>query len=86
MTPQEHIDAIGAALKQLEDAIAAQEETLAEAKRCARILHKKLNRAQKAYAERHDDDNVIQLFSTDDGTPGGTSKPDDEDPDKPVEP
>ncbi len=85
MTPQEHINANGEALKKLEDAISAQEAVLDEAKKCARILHRKMDRAQKAYAAQHDDDNVIQLFTTDDGS-GGTGKPPVDDPDEPVDP
>lgn len=86
MTPQEHIDAIGEALKKLEISIAAQEESVAEAKRLARRLHKALDRAQRAYSQEHgNDDNVIVLYSTTDGgAPGGIDgKPDPDEPEEP---
>ncbi len=103
MTPQEHIDSIGDAIQKVETAHAKLGELIEAlyfgehrdlfegiyerlGKHINR-LHRKLNRAQKAYATEHgNDDEPIVLYAVDDGAPGGTDKPDDGDPDEPVEP
>jgi len=70
---------IAKALESLELAIDGMKDSLSEAERCKHILHRKLDRAQKAYQARYPEDNIV-LFS------GGTSKPPVDDPDEPVEP
>lgn len=80
MTANKHIEKIGKALLRLRASIESMEAAVEEAKRMEAVLHATLDRAQRAYADKHDDDNVIVLFS------GGTDKPPVDDPDEPVEP
>jgi hypothetical protein len=84
MTPQDHIDAIGAAQIELEarfdlmaDAAVALTKATNRAKRQLRRIHYLQDRAQRAFKEKYPQDNVV-LFS------GGTDKPPVDDPDKPV--
>jgi hypothetical protein len=86
MTPQEHIDAIGAAQVKLEAlvnemlAIAVKAETVAKrTEKQARRVHFLQDRAQRAFKEVYPEDNVV-LFS------GGNSKPPVDDPDGPIKP
>jgi len=86
MTPQEHINAIGAAQIQLEadldDLVAASklvEKLARRADKQARRVHFLQDRAQRAFKEAYPDDNVV-LFS------GGTDKPPVDDPDEPIKP
>lgn len=86
MTPQDYIDAIGAAQVKLEAlvsemlAIALKAESVAKrVEKQARRVHFLQDRAQRAFKEAYPEDNVV-LFS------GGTSKPPVDDPDEPVEP
>lgn len=86
MTPQSHIDAIGAAQAKLEAALddltALSNQTakaVARVERQMRRLHYLQDRAQRAFKEAHPEDNVV-LFS------GGIDKPPAADPDAPVKP
>jgi hypothetical protein len=86
MTPQEHINAIGAAQIQLEadldDLVAASklvEKLARRADKQARRVHFLQDRAQRAFKEAYPDDNVV-LFS------GGNDKPPVDDPDGPIKP
>ena len=79
MTAQEHIDAIGRALMKSEEAVKATRKALKLVEEHHAILHARLDKAQRAYAETRDGDNVVP-FS------GGTDKPPVDDPDEPVKP
>ena len=86
MTPQDYIDAIGAAQVELEARVSAMLEAARDAEKAAlraqrqsRRVHFLQDRAQRAFKEAYPEDNVV-LFS------GGTSKPPVDDPDEPVEP
>jgi hypothetical protein len=79
MTAQQHIDAIGAAITELEDA--AKEARLASKRtvQATKALHDALGAAEAAYiaSVANDGGNVV-AFS------GGNDKPPVDDPDKPV--
>lgn len=79
MTAQEHIDAIGRALKKSEEAVKATRKALKLVEEHHTILHARLDRAQKAYLATRDGDNIV-AFS------GGNDKPPVDDPDGPVKP
>jgi len=81
MDASRHIEKIGTALVRLRASIEGMEAAVAEAKRMEAVLHATLDRAQRAYAEKHaTTDSVVTLFS------GGTNKPPVDDPDEPVGP
>lgn len=80
MTAQTHIDAIGQAVTELENAAK-------EAKQAARVvvqktnaLHDALGKAEAAYIASVANDGNVVAFS------GGNSKPPVDDPDEPVKP
>lgn len=81
MTAKKHIEKIGKALLRLRASIESMEAAVEEAKRMEAVLHATLDRAQRAYKQEHDGDNVVELFS------GGTDKPPPPpDPEEPVGP
>lgn len=80
MTAQKHIDRIGKAIVDVEE---ANEDLRRAAKRVTRSvkqLHDALGDAQDAYAAEHPEGGVIVPFS------GGTDKTVPDNPDEPVEP
>jgi hypothetical protein len=79
MTAQHHINAIGDAVTELEEASEDVKRASKRVVRATRKLHKLLEEAQAAYCEAHSSDNVV-AFS------GGTNKPPVDDSDEPVDP
>lgn len=74
-TAQDHIDAVGAALIEVEDDAKASIKAAQKVLRATRRLHELMDKAQAEYA-KSTGDNVV-LFS------GGTDKPDPNVPPKP---
>ncbi len=81
MTAQDHIDAIGAAITELEDAAKEAKQASRKVVQATRALHDVLGAAEAAYmaSVANDGGNVV-AFS------GGGPKPPVDDPDEPVEP
>lgn len=80
MTPQEHIDAIGKAVTDLEDAAKEVKQASRKVVQKARALHDVLGVAEAAYIASVANDGNVVAFS------GGNPKPPVADPDEPVEP
>lgn len=74
-TAQDHIDAVGAALIDVEEKAKAAKQAAREVLQSTRRLHELMDKAQAEYA-KSTGDNVV-LFS------GGTDKPDPNVPPKP---
>ena len=79
MTPQEHIDAIGKAVTDLEDAAKEVKQASRKVVQKARALHDALGAAEAAYIASAANSNVV-AFS------GGTNKPPVDDPNGPIKP
>ena len=79
MTAQDHIDAIGAAITELEDAAKEAKRASRKVVQATRALHDALGAAEAAYIASAANSNVV-AFS------GGNDKPPVDDPDEPVEP
>lgn len=79
MTAQDHIDAIGAAITELEDAAKEAKQASRKVVQATRALHDALGAAEAAYIASAANSNVV-AFS------GGNEKPPVDDPDEPVEP
>lgn len=81
MTAQEHIDAIGQAITDLEDAAKEANQASRKVVQATRALHDALGAAEAAYiaSVANDGGNVV-AFS------GGNPKPPVDDPDEPVKP
>ncbi len=79
MTAQDHIDAIGAAITELEDAAKEAKQASRKVVQATRALHDALGAAEAAYIASAANSNVV-AFS------GGNPKPPVVDPDEPVEP
>ena len=80
MTPQEHIDAIGKAVTDLEDAAKEVKQASRKVVQKTRALHDVLGVAEAAYIASVANDGNVVAFS------GGNPKPPVADPDEPVEP
>ena len=81
MTAQIHIDAIGAAITELEDAAKDARQASKRVVQATKALHDALGAAEAAYiASVANDGGNIVAFS------GGTNKPPVNDPDGPVRP
>lgn len=79
MTAQEHIDAIGAAITELEDSAKEAKQASRKVVQATRALHDALGAAEAAYIASAANSNVV-AFS------GGNSKPPVDDPDGPIKP
>ena len=79
MNAQDHIDAIGAAITELEDAAKEAKQASRKVVQATRALHDALGAAEAAYIASAANSNVV-AFS------GGSNKPPVVDPDEPVEP
>ena len=79
MTAQDHIDAIGAAITELEDAAKEAKQASRKVVQATRALHDALGAAEAAYIASAANSNAV-AFS------GGNPKPPIDDPDEPVEP
>ena len=79
MTAQDHIDAIGTAITELEDAAKEAKQASRKVVQATRALHDALGAAEAAYIASAANSNVV-AFS------GGNEKPPVDDPDEPVEP
>lgn len=80
MTAQEHIDAVGAAITELEDAAKEAKQASRKVVHATRALHDALGAAEAAYIASVANDGNVVAFS------GGTDKPPADDPDKPIKP
>ena len=80
MTAQDHIDAIGAAITDLEDAAKEAKQASRKVVQATRALHDALGAAEAAYIASVANDGNVVAFS------GGNNKPPVNDPDEPVEP
>lgn len=81
MTAQVHIDAIGAAITELEDAAKEARQASKRVMQATKALHDALGAAEAAYiASVANDGGNIVAFS------GGTNKPPVNDPNDPVKP
>ena len=81
MTAQDHIDAIGAAITELEDAAKEAKQASRKVVQATRALHDALGAAEAAYiASTANDGGNVVAFS------GGNPKPPVDDPDEPVKP
>ena len=78
MKAQEHIDALGAAVTDLEDAVKASKQAARAVAQKTKALHDALEVAQTAYMDTHAPDGDVTAFS------GGNEKPPVDDPDEPV--
>lgn len=79
MTAQEHIDAIGSAITELEDAAKEAKQTSRRVVQATRALHDALGAAEAAYIASAANSNVV-AFS------GGNDKPPVDDPNGPIKP
>lgn len=79
MTAQDHIDAIGAAITELEDAAKEAKQASRRVVQATRTLHDALGAAEADYIASAANGNVV-AFS------GGNPKPPVIDPDEPVKP
>jgi len=81
MTAQDHIDALGAAITELEDAAKDARQASKRVVQATKAVHDALGAAEAAYiaSVANDGGNVV-AFS------GGTNKPPVNDPDEPVKP
>jgi hypothetical protein len=77
MTAQDHIDAIGAAITELEDAAKEAKHATRRTVLATKALHDALGKAEAAYIANvaNDGDNIV-AFS------GGSNKPTEPDPDE----
>jgi len=75
MTAQEHIDAIGAAITELEDAAKEAKQASRKVVQATRALHDALGAAEAAYIASAANSNVV-AFS------GGSNKPTEPEPDE----
>lgn len=80
MTPQEHIDAIGQAITDLEDAAKDAKQASRKVVQATRALHDVLGAAEAAYIASVANDGNVVAFS------GGNDKPPVDDPDGPIKP
>lgn len=80
MTAQEHIDAIGQATTELENAAKDAKQAARVVVQATRALHDVLGAAEAAYIASVANDGNVVAFS------GGNPKPPVVDPDEPVEP
>ena len=80
MTAQEHIDAIGQAVTDLESAAKDAKQAARVVAQKTRTLHDVLGAAEAAYIASVANDGNVVAFS------GGTNKPPVDDPEEPVEP
>lgn len=80
MTAQEHIDAIGQATTELENAAKEAKQAARVVVQKTRALHDVLGAAEAAYIASVANDGNVVAFS------GGNPKPPVADPDEPVEP
>lgn len=80
MTAQDHINAIGAALTELEDAAKDARQASKKVVQATKALHDALGAAEAAYIASVANDGNVVAFS------GGGPKPPVDDPDEPVEP
>jgi exoribonuclease R len=76
MTAQEHIDAIGAAITDLEDAAKEAKQASRKVVQATRALHDALGAAEAAYIASVANDGNVVAFS------GGSNKPTEPDPDE----
>ena len=76
MTDQEHIDAIGAAITDLENAAKEAKQASRKVVQATRALHDALGAAEAAYIARVANDGNVVAFS------GGSNKPTEPDPDE----
>lgn len=75
MTAQDHIDAIGAAITELEDAAKEAKQASRKVVQATRALHDALGAAEAAYIASAANSNVV-AFS------GGSNKPTEPEPDE----
>lgn len=80
MTAQDHIDAIGQAVTDLENAAKDAKQAARVVVQKTRALHDALGAAEAAYIASVANDGNVVAFS------GGNDKPPVDDPDEPVEP
>jgi hypothetical protein len=80
MTAQDHIDAIGQAVTDLENAAKDAKQAARVVVQKTRALHDALGAAEAAYIASVANDGNVVAFS------GGTDKPPVDDPDEPVKP
>jgi len=80
MTAQEHIDAIGQAVTDLEDAAKEAKQAARVVVQKTRALHDALGAAEAAYIASVANDGNVVAFS------GGNDKPPVTDPDEPIKP
>ena len=76
MTAQEHIDAIGAAITELEDAAKEAKQASRKVVQATRALHDALGAAEAAYIASVANDGNVVAFS------GGSNKPTEPEPDE----
>jgi hypothetical protein len=76
MTDQEHIDAIGAAITDLENAAKEAKQASRKVVQATRALHDALGAAEAAYIASVANDGNVVAFS------GGSNKPTEPDPDE----
>jgi exoribonuclease R len=76
MTAQEHIDAIGAAITDLENAAKEAKQASRKVVQATRALHDALGAAEAAYIASVANDGNVVAFS------GGSNKPTEPDPDE----
>lgn len=79
MTAQDHINAIGSAITELEDAAKEAKQASRKVVQATRALHDALGAAEAAYIASAANSNVV-AFS------GGNDKPPVDDPDGPIKP
>jgi hypothetical protein len=80
MTAQYHIDAIGTAITELEDAAKEAKQAARRTVLATKALHDALGKAEAAYIASVANDGNVVAFS------GGNSKPPVDDPDEPIRP
>ena len=80
MTDQDHIDAVGKAVTELEDAAKEVKQASRKVVQKTRALHDVLGVAEAAYIASVANDGNVVAFS------GGTNKPPVDDPDEPIKP
>lgn len=80
MTAQVHIDAIGKAITDLENAAQEAKQASRKVVKATRALHDALGDAEAAYIDSVANDSNVVAFS------GGNPKPPVDDPDEPVKP
>lgn len=80
MNAQDHIEAVGAALVEVEDAARDAKRAGRRALQATKVLHDALGAAEDAYIASVANDGNVVAFS------GGNSKPPVDDPDGPIKP